>query len=141
MTNQQIMNRMIISMMRRNIEETKVRSAWDRGVNAYALDFIDSLEESLAYNGDSLEGYNYKQMIKALLNGADSWEQYSWGGCSLCYNGQIAERLCTPSELRRTKNGQNRPNGHEEWLDVQTRALYQASARIFDVFHEILKKN
>ena len=57
--------------------------------------------------------------------------QYSWGGCSLCYDVDIAARLCTPSELRKTRNGERRPNGREEWLDVQTRAIHQAANRIF----------
>lgn len=39
-------------------------------------------------------------------------------------------RLCTPSELRRTHNGERRPNSREEWLDTQARALYQAARRV-----------
>ena len=64
------------------------------------------------------------------MNGASSWDQYSWGGCSLIYNSDIAERLCTPSELKQTRNGERKPNANEEWLDTQARALYQASAAI-----------
>jgi len=65
-----------------------------------------------------------------MLNGAQNWYQYSWGGCSLIYDRDIAERLCTPSELKRTKNGERRPNQNEEWLDVQARALRQAARKI-----------
>lgn len=65
-----------------------------------------------------------------MLNGADSWIQYSWGGCSLIYDGDIAERLCSPSELKKTRNGERKPNGNEEWLDTQARALYQASLQV-----------
>ena len=61
-----------------------------------------------------------------LLNGADDWKQYSWGGCSFIYDGQIAENLATPSELKRTDDGRLKPNKNEEWLDTQARALYQA---------------
>ena len=64
---------------------------------------------------------------EAMLNGANDWIQYSWGGSALIYDGNIAERLCTPSELKRTHNGERRPNSHEEWLDVQARALFQAA--------------
>jgi hypothetical protein len=67
---------------------------------------------------------------RALLNGAADWNQYSWDGCSLCYDGQIAERLCTPSELKKTRHGERRPNSREEWLDTQARALFQASNRV-----------
>lgn len=71
-----------------------------------------------------------KIVEKALLNGADDWNAYSWGGCALCYDGDIAERLCSPSELKKTRNGERRPNSREEWLDVQARALYQAARRV-----------
>lgn len=64
------------------------------------------------------------------LNGASCWEQYSNGGCSLCYNADIAARVCTPSELKRTDGGMNAPNSRETWLDVQAHALYQACNRI-----------
>ena len=45
----------------------------------------------------------------------------------MIYDGDIAERLCCPSELKKTRNGERRPNSREEWLDVQARALRQAS--------------
>ena len=45
---------------------------------------------------------------------------------SLIYNEDIAERLCTPSELKKTRHGERRPNAREEWLDTQARALFQA---------------
>ena len=40
---------------------------------------------------------------KDLLNGASDWNQYSWGGCSLIYNSDIAERVCSPSKLKRQR--------------------------------------
>ena len=70
---------------------------------------------------------NRRLFEKAMLNGAGSWEQFSEGGCSLCYDGQIAERLCAPWELRKTDNGRKDPNPRENWIAVQTRALYQAA--------------
>ena len=62
-----------------------------------------------------------------MLNGAASWAQYSDGGCALIYNGDIARRLCTASELKRTRDGQRNPNANETWIDVQARALSQAA--------------
>lgn len=62
-----------------------------------------------------------------MLNGADDWEMYSWGGSALIYDSDIAARLCCPSELRRTDGGRKRPNASEEWLDTQARALAQAA--------------
>lgn len=54
----------------------------------------------------------------------------SWGGSHLCYDYDIARHYCTPSELRRTRDGARRPNAREEWLDVQARAIYQALSKI-----------
>ncbi|HZK45919.1 MAG TPA: hypothetical protein VFD34_06795, partial [Clostridia bacterium] len=65
-----------------------------------------------------------------LLNGADNWNQYSYGGSALIYDGDIAERLCSPSEYKRSREGERRPNSREEWLDVQARALNQAANMI-----------
>lgn len=69
--------------------------------------------------------------ITAALNGSRDWSEYSWGGSALVYDGDIAAALCTPSELKKTRNGERRPNSREEWLDVQARALYQAFRRMY----------
>lgn len=98
----------------------KDRSAWDRGVTRYAIDMVEAAEETLTRE-------NCRQV---LLNGAYDWEQYSLGGCALIYDADIAEQLCSPSELKKTRNGEHQPNGRETWLDVQARALSQAYARI-----------
>ena len=104
------------------------RSAWNRGVTAYAVELLEGLKEGVEGGWIDLDDLRSRNLAeKAMLNGASDWSQYSWGGCSLCYNGQIAERLCTKSELNVTRNGQRRPNAREEWLDVQTRALHQAA--------------
>lgn len=113
------------------------RSAWGRGVYAYACDLVDDLVEVLRYDENALD--NEKLLRKALLNGAADWAQYSWGGCSLIYNTNIAKRLCTPSELKKTRNGERRPNSREEWLDTQARALYQAELLVLEAYREYLK--
>ncbi len=96
------------------------RSAWARGVKAYAVELIESLE------GDYSPA--------ALLNGAESWKSYSYGGSSLIYDRDIAKRLCSPSELKRCKGGANQPSPRESWLDVQTRALRQAARLVHIAF-------
>lgn len=113
------------------IEETSPRSAWDKGVKIYALELLEDLREGIAggYYDDAAV-LVLSALTEALLNGARSWTQYSWGGSSLIYDGDIAERLCTPSELKRKKGGELRPNSREEWLDTQARALHQASQLI-----------
>ena len=120
-----------IEKLYQSIESEKQRSAWDKGVTKYALELVDQLGEQI--NGgyfEELDLTESKKVRAALLNGAADWSQYSWGGCSLIYDSDIAERLCGPSELKKTRNGERRPNSREEWLDVQARALFQAANRI-----------
>jgi len=112
-----------VAELRTAIENEKTRSAWSKGVKVYALELIEEWD-------DNREVYASPADRKDLFNGADSWDQYSWGGCSLIYDSDIAERLCSPSELKKTRNGERRPNSREEWLDVQSRALYQAARMI-----------
>jgi len=103
---------------------TSTRSAWERGVKAYALEMLEELDEQL----DST--YSPEK----LLNGAKDWSEYSYGGCALIYDADIAERLCSPSELKRCKGGDNQPSPRESWLDVQTRALRQAASLIASAY-------
>lgn len=114
----------------------KARSAWTKGVLLYAYDLLENLEW---FDDEDLElaESNKKLFIAALMNGASNWYEYSEGGCSLIYDGQIAARLCTRSELKRTKNGLNNPNRYETWLDVQGRALYQASEILWNIVKEV----
>ena len=111
-------------MKRQNLEsvlegmKSKARSAWRRGVCDYALMLLD--------NRSDLEDFHINGLKEELLNGARDWRQYSYGGCACIFDSDIAERLCTPSELKRRDYGRLKPNSREEWLDVQTRALFQA---------------
>lgn len=117
------------------IEALTPKSAWSRGVKVYALELLDE-------TWVKLEGLKSHSEIRThLLNGADTWTQYSEGGCSLIYNGDIAERLCTPSELKRNKDGERNPNSRETWLDVQARALWQACRLIFNEVTKELNQN
>lgn len=104
------------------------RSAWDKAVTLYALDLLEDVQEG----ADNMERLplDDAELERWALNGASCWEQYSNGGCSICYNADIAARVCTTSELKRTDGGMNNPNSRETWLDVQARALYQACNRI-----------
>ena len=117
-----------IEKIRETIENKPARSAWASGKKAYALELLESLEEGIDGGYIDPEDLDSPALLeKALLNGASNWSQYSLGGCSLCYDGQIAERLCTPSELKRKRGGDLQPNSRETWLDVQARALSQAA--------------
>lgn len=101
------------------------RSAWARGVGEYVTDFYDRLYYDRGY-GD-IDSFGENELGRFILDGASDWSEYSWSGCSLIYNSDIAERLCCPSELKRTDYGRLQPNSREHWLDVQARALSRAA--------------
>lgn len=114
-----------------SINNQKHNSAWSRGVAEYALELLENLQDGIDggyFDPDDIT--NRTITHKALLNGESSWHSYSWDGCSLIYNEDIAERLCTPSELKKTRNGKRKPNAIEHWLDTQGRALLQAEILI-----------
>lgn len=114
--------------IKETLETRKDRSAWNKGVTIYALELLEEYAERAAYEGR--QAANTAEFKEWLKNGASDWDQYSWGGSSLIYNSDIAERLCCPSELKKTRNGERRPNSREEWLDTQARALRQAADRL-----------
>lgn len=105
--------------------EKPERSAWGRGVQAYAVEIAHTLADQVH------EVEPTRAAIEHIaLNGAADWYQYSWGGCSLVYDEDVARLLCPPSEFKRKRNGALPPNSREEWLDVQARALTQALRRV-----------
>ncbi|MBE5799362.1 MAG: hypothetical protein E7321_05355 [Clostridiales bacterium] len=127
-----------VETIRAAINSRRDRSAWNKGVNLYALDLLNDLEERCAYEGREPE--TREELTAWLLNGAYNWQQYSEGACSLVCDCDIAERLCTPSELKRTHGGERQPNRCELWLDVQARALNQAATRIRRAYVEIQRR-
>ena len=113
------------------LKERKDHSAWDKGVTLYAIELAEQMRENIEGGYINPETVTDRATLKReILNGAQDWHQYSWGGSSLVYDEDIAARLCNPSELKKTHNGQRRPNRYEEWLDTQARALRQAEGRI-----------
>ena len=133
----------IIACMAWIIAAAPAHSAWARGVRAYASELCNSLRDAAAYaaeTGAPSPLTDRETLRAALLNGARDWKEYSYGGCSLIYNGDIAARVCTPSELRRTRGGQRGPNPRETWLDVQARALYQAGAVVLAAYDKTARE-
>ena len=103
------------------IESGNERSAWGRGVKDLAVDLLDNIESDTV---------NPNTLKADLFNGASDWSQYSYGGCALIYDADIAEAMCSPSELKRKDGGRLAPNSRETWLDVQARSLSQAFGMI-----------
>ena len=106
------------------LEAKKPRTAWNRGVLAYAIDMVAEL-------GDR------PLTEKNLLGGAENWKKWSRGGFGLVYDHAIARRLCPPSVLKRKKDGELPPNGKEDWIDVETRAVSQAWRLVRAVYSRV----
>ncbi|MCQ2211348.1 MAG: hypothetical protein MJZ34_13770 [Paludibacteraceae bacterium] len=99
------------------------QSHWDKYVIFLALDLIM----------DPDRHYDLKKPLEVqLLNGAPNWKEYSWGGCGMIYDREIAAHACTDGEWKRTKGGQKAPNSKEQWLDVQARGYYQAAGILLE---------
>lgn len=130
---------------RRILKARVDRSKWNKAVTEDAINLLDTVNdtcEQVTHRfAETDEGGHVhtlplfesrKGLMEIMRNGADSWNEYSWSGCGLIYDGDIAEHYCTPSELKKTRHGERRPNSREEWLDVQARALRQAAGRAAD---------
>lgn len=127
---------MTINELIKKIEAAKPRGAWSKGVKFYALWMLENVED-YTRPADSLtlgELVNHCGYVRVKIGmfSAQGWnaaKETSEGGCFHIYSCQIAQQLCNPSELRscQRKDGSYRnPNSRESWLDVQTRAVYQA---------------
>lgn len=114
----------------KKLNTVKTRSAWDKGVLGYALEIVENYAPEDVTSVDDV--LNYRRDKHESLYSVAKWQ--SEGGCFEIYDEDIAERLCTPSELRRCthKDGRLRDmaNARESWLDVQTRAVFQAYNKI-----------
>lgn len=117
-----------IQAVTNEVMNNKTRSAWDKGVKAYALDILANFEEWQKFNES--EGLECPELDeRTALNGASDWDAWSYGGCGLVYDSVIAERLCTPSEIRKLQyktGAMKQPAPCTNWLDIEARAARQA---------------
>ena len=140
---------MLTSVLTTLQNQKPARSRWDRAVIEDAEEMIAEVIENLKDTPDEAPR-DLTALTAELLNVSvstlRSWggddghngvrslyqcaHESSWGGSHLCYNSDIARHYCTPSELKRTRDGARRPNARDEWLDVQARAIYQALSKI-----------
>ena len=127
-----IMDRSFLEELRAELRARRDRSAWDRGVVIYALELCDNLEEI-----EPAELMSWPAVKKALLNGAADWTEYSYSASALIYDSDIARRLCTPSELKRCRDGERDPRPGVSWLKEQARALRWAEHRIEEAYRTI----
>lgn len=119
---------MKIEEIRRRLEAAPCRSAWSKGVRAYAFEMLENIQESRG-----LDAVKYQDLKGLILNGADDFQDLSSSARYFVFAGDIANRLCNPSELKRYLKSYGEPNRRETWIDVQTRALEQAYRMIANI--------
>ena len=140
-----LLARRILQTCYNHIYCNKRISKWNRGVYEYASELAENL----------ICTQNGKHFFDYLLNGAfeyargktDSERLFNackehGKGCSLIYDAEICDRLATDSAKTRytQKDGTlSQPNARETWTDVQTRAIYQASLRVFEIAEKLAK--
>ena len=109
------------------LEKLTPRRAWNQAVLSDAVDLVQNLNCSELPN-------SWEALRALLLNGARNWQEYSYGGCALVYDEDIARHYCTNAELRKVTRADgtisDRANAAETWLDVQARALSQSAILI-----------
>lgn len=119
------MKKIIIDVKRLVEEAEKLsrteRSYWKRGVASLIRDYAEYVLKE--HDGEEVTPNEFYRLWNC---GADTLEQSVYGGDYDIWDGDIARRLCTPSELKKKDDGRLEPNVTETWLDVELRAVYRA---------------
>lgn len=112
-----------------NEEQKKARGVYQKAIYVYAFELIDNIADNYITTANELEHLeNIPNLKERALNGATSWNQYSWGGCSLCYNYDILQRLFCKSIVKKYENADSVKGRH--LLDWQASALSKAFCKI-----------
>lgn len=108
---------MKIFELKNKIEALNFRSAWDKGVKGYAIELLENVTGGNFKGIDETTDFDNVTTCKLLnhvgagdMKLCDVCKSVSEGGNFEIYDGEIAKRLCTPSELKRTMNGEKDPN-------------------------------
>ena len=109
------------------IDEDRPRSQWKKAVKIYEKDLYESLPEKSDKDLVKAFSFAHYDEIKAnindlLLNGSESWEDFSKSGSSLRCNGEIEERILPPSQRGKY--------GSERLINMQAEALREAAANL-----------
>ena len=112
-----------------NEEQKHARGTYQKAICQYAFELVDNISDNYKTTAEELEHLESITSLKErALNGASGWEQYSWGGCSLCYNDDILTRLFCPSLVKKYQNTDTIRGRH--LLDYQASALARAFCKI-----------
>lgn len=122
-----------------------VRGAKNKAVREYALEILDRV----ITDGDDerREHWSIDKLRDLLLNGAFDyykpydeqahWKRYSEGGCSLIWNIEIAQRVCTDNQYKKLEDKINSGNDTHDWVMIQAGALYEAALLIYKKFNSL----
>lgn len=126
------MNYVIIDVKKLIAEAEKLSKSehtyWSRGVVSLIRDYAKEVLQE--HDGETVSN---KELFKLWSCGAETLKDAVYGGCFDIWNYDIAKRLCTPSEFKRSKEGMRNPNRCETWLDVEYRAIYRAVCLTYNI--------
>lgn len=110
-------------------QQKQARGTYQKAIFEYAFELCDNIADNYISTAEDLEHLESIPNLKErALNGASDWSQYSWGGCSLCYNYDILTRLFCKSIVKKYENADSIRGRH--LLDYQANALAKAFAKI-----------
>lgn len=110
-----------LSDLRTYISDTeRKRGQWNKATAYYADFLLDSYIEICKWCADQNAAIPALS-LDLVLNGASGWHQYSYYGCALVYDGDIAKVVFTPAQFAKWEQG--RKVTAEPLLDIQARAL------------------
>lgn len=122
---------MNIKELKSKLEEGQkhARGTYQKAIYEYAFELYDNIAYNYRTTAEELEHLeNITNLKERALSGASNWNQYSWGGSSLCYNYDILSRLFCPSIVKKYQYADTVRGRH--LLDWQASALSRAFSRI-----------
>ena len=110
------------------------RGRYYQGVAKYVPEII----ERAGFERGELNKLSAKELYSRLLNGAETWQQYSEGACSLVANEEIAARLFYPHDVE-TLRRRDFCIGYDccAMINLQARALREAADAITMAFRAL----
>lgn len=122
---------MNIEQLKNKLEEEQkhAKGIYQKAICQYAFELVDNIADNYITTPEELGHLeNITNLKERALNGATNWSQYSWSGCSLCYNYDILERLFCKSIVKKYENADSVRGRH--LLDYQAAALSRAFSKI-----------
>lgn len=105
----------------KRLQERRYVGKFNGAITTYAIEMLEDI--------DYIEELNKINCQKLMLNGAENAYKYSESGMSLIYDEDIAQRLATPSQIKKFKRYTN-------WIQMQGRAIELALYRVQLILEE-----